>query len=168
MLNALVERPGRGWDSPYRVDEVALLDGAAAGLAQLRAAGYVLVLVSNQPGQAKGFCSREDLDAVHARVAQLLRDAGAVLDGAYYCYHHPEAVVPSLRLACECRKPAPGLLRRAADELVLDMSHSYVVGDRTVDLEASRRAGCGSLLVRSPASPAADVAAGLISAPARR
>jgi D-glycero-D-manno-heptose 1,7-bisphosphate phosphatase len=158
VLNALVQRPGRGWDSPYRVEEVALLDGAATGVACLRAAGYATVLVSNQPGHAKGYCTREDLDAVHAAIADRLRDAGAELDGAYYCYHHPEAVVAPLRLACDCRKPAAGLLLRAADELGLDMSHSYVVGDRTVDLEAARRAGCASVLVRSPQSPPADEA----------
>jgi D-glycero-D-manno-heptose 1,7-bisphosphate phosphatase len=158
VLNALVDRQGRGWDSPYRVDEVALLDGAAAGLAQLRAAGYATVLVSNQPGYAKGYCTSEDLEAVHAAIVDRLREAGVALDGVYYCYHHPEAVVEPLRVACDCRKPAPSLLRRAADELGLDMSHSYVVGDRTVDLEAARSAGCASVLVRSPQSPPAEEA----------
>ena len=161
VLNALVRRSDRGWDSPYRVEEVALLDGAAAGLARLRAAGYAIVLVSNQPGEAKGYCTREDLDAIHAAVERLLREAGAALDGAYYCYHHPDALVESLRVACNCRKPGPGLLVQAGDELGLDMSASYVVGDRAIDLEAARRAGCASLLVRSPVSPPPDEAARL-------
>ena len=161
VLNALVERPGRGWDSPYSVDEVALLDGAAAGLGRLRAAGYALVLVSNQPGHAKGYCTPEDLEAVHTAIVDRLREAGAEFDGAYYCYHHPEAVVEPLRVACGCRKPAAGLLRQAADELDLSMERSYLVGDRTVDLEAARRAGCASVLVRSPQSPPAEEAARL-------
>lgn len=158
VLNALVRRPERGWDSPYRLDEVALLDGAAAGLARLRAAGYAAVLVSNQPGHAKGYCAREELDAIHAAIVDRLHDAGVALDGVYYCYHHPEAVVAALRVACDCRKPAAGLLRQAADELDLSMDRSYVVGDRAVDLEAARRGGCASVLVRSPMSPPADEA----------
>lgn len=158
VLNALVRRPGRGWDSPYRLEEVALLDGAAAGLARLRAAGYAAVLVSNQPGHAKGYCTPGDLEAVHAAIVDRLRETGITLDGVYYCYHHPEAVVAPLRFACDCRKPAAGLLRRAADELDLSMERSYLIGDRTVDLEAARRAGCASVLVRSPMSPPADEA----------
>jgi len=161
VLNALVRRPGRSWDSPYRVDEVALLDGAAAGLARLRAAGYATVLVSNQPGHAKGYCTPEDLEAVHAAIVDRLLDAGAELDGAYYCYHHPEAIVAPLRVACDCRKPAAGLFRQAADELDLSMDRSYVIGDRAIDLEAARRAGCASVLVRSPQSPPAGEAARL-------
>ena len=155
VLNALVRRPERGWDSPYRVDEVVLLPGAAEGLAHLRAAGYVTVLVSNQPGHAKGYCARGDLDAVHAAIVAGLRSAGAALDGVYYCYHHPEAVLEALRSACGCRKPAAGLLRRASVELGLSMERSYLVGDRATDLEAARGAGCASLLVRSPQSPPA-------------
>jgi len=158
VLNALVRRPGRGWDSPYRVEEVALLPGAAEGLARLRKAGYAAVLVSNQPGQAKGFCERADLDAVHAAIADRLSDAGAGLDGTYYCYHHPDAVLDALRVACDCRKPRAGLIRQAAGELGLSMERSYLVGDRAIDLEAARHAGCASLLVRSAVSPASQEA----------
>lgn len=158
VLNALVRRPGRSWDSPYRVDEVALLDGAGAGLAHLRAAGYALVLISNQPGEAKGYCDRATLDAVHAAIVDLLRGAGVALDGVYYCYHHPEAAVAALRVACGCRKPAAGLFQRAADDLGLSMMRSYFVGDRAIDLETARRAGCASILVRSPQSPPAEEA----------
>jgi D-glycero-D-manno-heptose 1,7-bisphosphate phosphatase len=161
VLNALVWRPGRGWDSPYRLEEVVLLDGAAAGLARLWSGGYATVLVSNQPGYAKGYCTAGDLEVVHAATVDRLREAGATLDGVFYCYHHPDAVVEPLRVSCECRKPAPGLLRQAADELGLDMSHSYVVGDRMVDLEAARRAGCASVLVQSPQSPPAEEATSL-------
>jgi D-glycero-D-manno-heptose 1,7-bisphosphate phosphatase len=162
VLNALVYRPSRAaWDSPYAPDEVRLLPGVAAAVAHLRAAGYMAVLVSNQPGYAKGYCGRTTLDAVHAVLVGRLRDQGAELDGAYYCYHHPRAVRYPLRITCDCRKPNDGLLRRAAEDLGVTLEESFLVGDRMVDLEAGRRAGCNTILVRSPVSPPPDEAARL-------
>ncbi len=154
MKAAFVDRDGvinePVWDtdsfeSPYRAEDVALVPGAAAGLRRLRDAGFALVLVSNQPAAAKGTATRDALDAVHERVVDALRIEGVQLDGVYYCHHHPDFTGP-----CECRKPAPGLLLRAADELGLHLSESWMIGDADTDVAAARAAGAHAVLVAHP------------------
>jgi D-glycero-D-manno-heptose 1,7-bisphosphate phosphatase len=133
----------QSFESPYRPEAVALVPGAADGLASLRA--FKLVLVSNQPSAAKGQTTLAALAAVHERVAELLRRAGVELDGAYYCHHHPDFTGP-----CACRKPAPGFLRAAAAELDLDLAHSWMIGDAATDVSAARAAGARAVLVEHP------------------
>jgi D-glycero-D-manno-heptose 1,7-bisphosphate phosphatase len=130
------------FESPYRPEDVVLVPGAAEALARLRDAGFALVLVSNQPAAAKGKATREALDAVHERVMDALR---IELDGVYYCHHHPDFTGP-----CDCRKPAPGLLLRAADELGLELSESWMIGDADTDVAAARAAGAQAVLVTHP------------------
>jgi len=133
------------FESPYRPEDVALVPGAAAALQRLRDAGFRLVLVSNQPAAAKGNVTRAALDAVHERVAEALRNEGVQLDGVYYCHHHPDFTGP-----CECRKPAPGLLTRAADELGLELAASWMIGDADTDVVAAHAAGATAVLVEHP------------------
>jgi D-glycero-D-manno-heptose 1,7-bisphosphate phosphatase len=133
------------FESPYRPEDVALVPGAAAGLARLRAAGFKLVLASNQPAAAKGHVTLAELAAVHERVVGALRSAGVELDGAYYCHHHPDFSGP-----CDCRKPAPGLLLDAAAELDLDLAASWMVGDADTDVAAAHAAGAKAVLVEHP------------------
>ena len=133
----------QSFESPYRPQDVTLVPGAAQGLAQL--AGFKLVLVSNQPSAAKGQTTLEQLAAVHERVAELLRTAGVVLDGVYYCHHHPDFTGP-----CECRKPAPGLLLAAATDLGLELERSWMIGDADTDVIAAHAAGARAVLVEHP------------------
>lgn len=136
-------------DAGYPRDpaQVRLLDGAAAALGRLRDHGFALVLVSNQSGIGRGLVTLREAEAVHAQVAALLEQAGVRFDGAYYCPHAPDA-------GCACRKPAPGMLVRAATELNLDLARSFMVGDRGSDMEAGRGAGCRTiLLTTAPADP---------------
>jgi D-glycero-D-manno-heptose 1,7-bisphosphate phosphatase len=139
------------YDSPYRVEDFELLPGAAAAIRRLNELGYLAVVVSNQPGIAKGKCS----PALLGELTQLMHDQlaaeSARLDGVYYCLHHPEAVVPDYRVVCDCRKPQPGLLHRAARELDIDVAASYMVGDQQRDIEAGLAAGCATILVGSQA-----------------
>ncbi|HSJ13514.1 MAG TPA: D-glycero-beta-D-manno-heptose 1,7-bisphosphate 7-phosphatase [Longimicrobiales bacterium] len=121
---------------------VELIPGAAEALARLARAGYALVLITNQSGIARGLYARTDFERVQQRVEALLLEQGVRLDGVYHCPHHPDFDGP-----CECRKPAPGLFRRAADELGLDLSGSACVGDRLSDLEAALAFGARALLV---------------------
>ena len=122
-------------------DGVKLLPGAAAALARLNRAGLPALLVTNQSGVARGYFTEADLDAVHARMAELLAEEGAHLDGIYSCPHHPGAGEPPYRRECDCRKPGPGLFLQAAREHDLDPTASAVVGDAARDLEAGERAG---------------------------
>jgi D-glycero-D-manno-heptose 1,7-bisphosphate phosphatase len=131
-----------------RPEDVRLLPGAAEGVRLINRAGWLAVVVTNQSGLARGLFDERELRAVHARLAAELVRADARLDAILYCPHHPEEGEPPLRSACDCRKPAPGLLLEAARRLGLDLAASWIVGDSLHDLEAGRRAGlAGGLLV---------------------
>lgn len=136
-------------DVPYNVDPglIRLEAGAIEGLGLLHAAGYPLLVISNQSGVARGYFAEEALGPVEARLGALLGQAGVPLAGFYSCPHHPDGSVPAYAVACECRKPAPGLLLRAAAEHHLDLSRSWFVGDILNDVEAAHRAGCRAVLL---------------------
>jgi len=134
-------------DSPARPDEFTLAPGAAGAIATLNQAGLLVVVVSNQPGVAKGRFSAALLDAVTDKMQRQMREAGARLDAVYYCLHHPEGKIDEYRMSCECRKPKPGLLLRAAREWEIDLPHSYMVGDGAVDIIAGRQAGVKTLFI---------------------
>lgn len=136
-------------DVPYNVDpsRVRLLSGAAPGLRMLHDAGYRLFVISNQSGIARGRFAVEALRAVEERLRWLLAAMGAPLAGFYYCPHHPAGTAPEYARECLCRKPAPGLLLRAAREHHLALTRSWMVGDILDDVEAGRRAGCRTVLI---------------------
>ena len=140
------------FEGPSSEADVRLVPGAADAIRRVRSLDYRVVVVSNQPGAAKGKASREDLHRAHERVVRLLTDAGAVVDDYRYCLHHPEAVDPLLRCACACRKPQPGMLLEAAAALDLDLGRSWMIGDSDVDTTAGRVAGCRTILVENPRS----------------
>ena len=129
------------------VDRVRLLPRSAAAIRAANDAGFQTVVATNQAGVARGYFAESLVDEVHDRVRELLAKDGARLDGIYYCPHHPEVGDPSYRKACTCRKPRPGMLERARDEMGIDLSASYMVGDTVKDVEAGRRAGATSVLV---------------------
>ncbi len=136
-------------DVPYNVDpdRIRLATGAAEGLARLQSAGYALFVVSNQSGVARGLFPESALVAVEERLRWLVREAGAELAGFSYCPHHPEGVVPGFARACDCRKPAPGMILRAARVRGFELARSWMVGDILDDSEAGHRAGCRSVLI---------------------
>ena len=144
---------------PSRPEDLRLYDGIGSELRALRRMGFRLVVITNQSGLARGLFSVADLDQMHAHLRASLAAQGARLDAIYYCPHHPGGVVPELAIRCRCRKPQPGMLLRAADELGLSLADSWLVGDILDDVEAGHRAGCRSILVdldteAPPSSPA--------------
>ncbi|MDR2142715.1 MAG: D-glycero-beta-D-manno-heptose 1,7-bisphosphate 7-phosphatase [Deltaproteobacteria bacterium] len=122
------------------------LPGVPAALLDLQRAGLSLVVVTNQAGVAKGLYAESELELLHQRVQADLKTQGVELARVYYCPHHPDF---SPGPPCQCRKPKPGLIFRAAQELGLDLSRSWLAGDKLSDLEAGRAAGLASLLVRT-------------------
>jgi D-glycero-D-manno-heptose 1,7-bisphosphate phosphatase len=126
---------------------VRVLPRTAAAVARLNAAGIPALMATNQAGIARGYFSAETLAEINAEVVRQLESEGARLDGLYVCTHHPTAGRPPYRQLCECRKPKPGLLRRAAEELGLDLSRSVMVGDKPSDVEAGQAAGGAGVLV---------------------
>ncbi len=123
---------------------VRLCAGVVQALKDLRAADYLLVVVSNQAGIARGLFSMKALEAVQARVDKLLKAEGIIIDGWYNCPHHPKGTVPEYSKDCECRKPRPGMLLQAAKDLSLKMDRCFMIGDKVSDIEAGFNAGCRS------------------------
>jgi D-glycero-D-manno-heptose 1,7-bisphosphate phosphatase len=128
---------------------IRLLPGSAGAVARLNRAGIPAVLATNQSGIAKGYFSAATLDLVQAELLRHLARAGAALDGVYVCVHHPREGRPPYRVRCECRKPQPGLLVRAAADLALDLSNSVMIGDKLSDVAAGQAAGAAGVLVLS-------------------
>jgi D-glycero-D-manno-heptose 1,7-bisphosphate phosphatase len=124
-----------------------LLPQSGAAVRRLNQAGIAVVVVTNQAGIARGYFSPEVLAAVNAALVSQLKDEGAHLDGVYVCPHHPTEGKAPYRLVCDCRKPKPGLLLRAASDLELDLGRSTLVGDKGSDLVAARAVGACAVLV---------------------
>lgn len=124
--------------------DVELLPGAAQALAAFQAAGYAIVIVTNQSGIARGYYGEADYRAVEAEVERQLAAAGVSVLGSYFCPHHPEETGP-----CDCRKPATGLFERAGRDHDLDLTRSVYVGDRLRDVEPGRVLGGAAVLVRT-------------------
>jgi len=121
-------------------DQFELFPGVAEALGRLKRAGARLILVTNQSGIARGLLSRQNLEAIHRKLAHLLGQAGVTLDGIYFCPHHPDD-------GCGCRKPNPGMIDQAVRELGVDLKRSYVIGDHLRDIELAKRVGARSVLV---------------------
>jgi D-glycero-D-manno-heptose 1,7-bisphosphate phosphatase len=136
-------------DVPYNVDPARmwLARGAPRALRTLGALGLPIAVVSNQSGVALGRFAENELGAVRRRLAELFEQHGATLAGFFYCPHHPDGVVSRYACECLCRKPRPGLLRRAATMLGVSLDASWMIGDILDDVEAGRAARCSTILV---------------------
>ena len=121
-------------------DRLALLPGAAEGIARLNRTGFMVVVVTNQSGLARGFFDAATLEAIHARLEEMLAEHHAHVDAFYYCPHHPDD-------GCACRKPTPTMFQRAAAELGFDLGRSVLVGDTLTDIAPAAELGCRSVLV---------------------
>ncbi|HOK95664.1 MAG TPA: HAD family hydrolase [Anaerohalosphaeraceae bacterium] len=144
--DTLIEDPGY-IRSP---DQVKLLPGVARSLIQLKKMGYLLIVVTNQSAVARGMITEQELEEIHRRLKNLLAAEGAYLDGIYYCPYHPEGTVAQYAKESNLRKPEPGMLLQAAREKDIDLSRSWVVGDRYLDIRMGRAAGCYTILVDVP------------------
>lgn len=148
VINELVYYEEQGViDSPFSAEQLRLFPWVGEAIGRLSRAGYEVVVVSNQPGIAKGRFSSETFRGIRERMREELAKQGASVDAEYYCLHHPDAVVESLRANCGCRKPEPGLLLQAAREANIDLRRSWMIGDGLTDVEAGKRAGCRTVLL---------------------
>jgi D-glycero-D-manno-heptose 1,7-bisphosphate phosphatase len=132
-----------------RLEKLRLIPGAAEAIRLINASGMNTVVVTNQSGVARGIFTESFVAEIHAHLGEMLRAEGASLDGIYFCPHHPTEGRGDYLRKCDCRKPAPGLLLRAATELHIDPTHSYMIGDTLKDIEAGARAGAQGILVRT-------------------
>jgi histidinol-phosphate phosphatase family protein len=136
-------------DMEFSIDlaKLSLLPGAVEALRRLQEAGYLLIIVTNQSGVARGRFSEEALRGFHEHFLRRLERSGVRFAGIYYCPHYAEGKVVEYSFTCDCRKPEPGLLLRAARELGVDLKKSWMVGDRPADIGAGRAAGCRTIRV---------------------
>jgi len=150
VINQMVYNPDFGLvDSPLKPSEFILLPDVAEGVRQIKALGFLAIVVSNQPGIAKGKFSQALLDRITQKMHHDLGTQSAKLDDVFYCLHHPEAVLKEYRQNCDCRKPKPGLLEQAARKWDIELTSSYFVGDGITDVLAGRAVGAICLYVGS-------------------
>lgn len=133
------------------IDEFELLDGAVEAIKKINASGYLAIVVTNQPVIARGEVSFEELERIHNKMETLLGKEGAYLDAIYFCPHHPhkgyEGERPELKFDCNCRKPKPGMLLKAAQDFNIDLAQSWMIGDGENDIRAGQNAGCRTALI---------------------
>jgi D-glycero-D-manno-heptose 1,7-bisphosphate phosphatase len=148
VINSLIYHQDAGIvDSPFKVAQFRVLPRVPQAIRLLNKLGFAVVVVSNQPGVAKGRFSLQTLRQFDKKLLAALRPARARIDATYYCLHHPEASLKEFRKTCACRKPKPGMLKRAARDLGLSLSDCYMVGDGLTDIEAGSRVGCRTVYV---------------------
>ena len=140
------------YDPPHyahKLSQLKLISRSADAIRLLNENGFVVIVVSNQAGIAYGYYQEEDALLFNQAMKEKLEKDGAYIDSIYYCPHHPEAKIERYRIDCNCRKPKPGMLKRAEKELDVDLKHSFLVGDKLSDIEAGKRAGCKTIMVRT-------------------
>lgn len=148
IINELVYYAEHGIvDAPFTPAQVKVLPGVPAALQKLKALGYKLIIVSNQPGIAKGFFNEDTFAQISQAMHAQLNGSGRLIDGEYYCFHHPQAKIAKYRQDCQCRKPRPGSIIRASSELDLDLYKSWMLGDGVSDIQAGAKAGCRTVLI---------------------
>ncbi len=128
-------------------EEVRMIPGAAGAVRRLNDLDFIVCVISNQSGVARGFLTEADLLPVHARIGHELVSEGARVDRFYYCPHHPTKGRPPYNIVCSCRKPAPGMLKQGEQDFGLDLPRSFVIGDRIVDVQAGMAVGATTVLV---------------------
>jgi len=129
--------------------EFEFIPGVPEALKRLQDAGFLLVVVTNQSGVARGYFSLDKVERLHRHLVELLDEQGVAISGVYVCPHHPRSGLGEYLCECNCRKGKPGMLLQAAKELDIDLSNSFMIGDKWADIEAGEAAGCRAILVRT-------------------
>lgn len=136
-------------DIPYNVDpdKISISKDALEGLKTLQENGFLLIVVTNQSGIAKGYFKEEKLEAVFEKIGEILQQENIFIQGFYYCPHHPAGTQKKYAVECNCRKPLPGLITTAAEDWDIDLTKSWMIGDILNDVGAGNRAGCNTILI---------------------
>jgi len=140
----------------HKVEEFRFIDGAFDACREMSKAGYRLIVITNQAGIARGYYTEDDFHHLTKWMLDEFRQQGVEIDGVYYCPHHPQHGVGAYRRSCDCRKPAPAMILRAAEEHSLDLRRSILVGDKATDIEAGRAAGVGCCVLVLTGHPISD------------
>jgi D-glycero-D-manno-heptose 1,7-bisphosphate phosphatase len=148
VINPLIYHQDAGIvDSPFTLSQFNVFPHVPRAIRLLNDMGMAVIVISNQPGIAKRHFDANLLSKFNEKLERALKKAGARIDAIYYCLHHPDSKVKTLRKRCTCRKPGIGMLTRAAREFGLSLSESYMVGDGLTDIQAGSRAGCRTVFI---------------------
>jgi D-glycero-D-manno-heptose 1,7-bisphosphate phosphatase len=153
VINELIiNNQTNDYEPPHIPKDLILFPYSIEILHVLQEAQFELFLISNQPDYAKGKTTLENLKKVHAKLDRMLRSEGIQFRDYYYCYHHPQGKMPEYSFECECRKPKPFFILKAAMHYSLDLSRSWMVGDRDSDIECGEKAGTKTIMIDNPQS----------------
>lgn len=131
------------------ISRFVLLPGVAEAIGILNRNKYISIVVSNQSGVARGYFPIELVEEVHVNMRALLEKEKATVDGIFFCPHHPNGIVPEYSQACECRKPGTGFIQKACERFDIDLTKSYMIGDRYLDIELAHRSNLKGILVKT-------------------
>ena len=146
IVSMIKYKDKESFDSPQKTTDVKLIKGVNNIINWTNQHNILVVVISNQPGVAKGKMDQNTSDAIEAKTHQLLKQSKAKINHVYICPHHPQGMVPKLSKNCKCRKPQPGLLLKASKDLNINLSQSIFLGDSASDIEAGKKAGCSTIL----------------------
>jgi len=148
VINELVYYPELGLiDSPHHIDQFKIINNVPLAIKNLKNIDYKIIIISNQPGIAKNKSTLKNLEMIKLKMKKKLKEKGAAIDGEYYCLHHPYAINIKYKKDCDCRKPNPGLIFRAARDHKIKLERSFMVGDSWTDIKAGKIAGCKTILL---------------------
>ncbi len=148
VINELIYYRDMGMvDSPFTVKQFRVLPGSGEAINIINRLNFKAIVVSNQPGIARGHFSEETLTLMNIKMKRQLARLDAFLDGIYYCFHDPKGKNRGYRKVCNCRKPKPGLLIKASKDFDINLSRSYMIGDELTDIQAGRSVGCKTILL---------------------
>lgn len=133
----------------HKIEEFEILPSVIEGLQALQDKGFLLIIVSNQSGIARGYFTEEDLNVLNRNILSILREKGIIINDVLCCPHLEDGIVPEYTKVCNCRKPKPGLLYRAQQKYNINLASSYMIGDKLSDIETGKNAGCSTILVRT-------------------
>ncbi len=144
----MVYIPEHGYvDTPSHPNQFKIIKGVTQAIKIAKKLGYKVIIISNQPGIAKGYYTKKTFDEITTKMHTIFQRSDIILDDEYYCLHHPRAKIAKYKKICSCRKPRPGLLKQAAINHDLYLENSYFIGDGIVDMEVAKKAGCKSIFV---------------------
>jgi len=134
-------------DSPFHPDQFVLFPKVAEAINEFHKLGYLVIVISNQPGIAKKHFTEQTFEAIKKKMHDELKKHGTYMDAEYYCFHHPDAKLDKYKKICDCRKPKPGMILQAAKDHNIDLSASWMIGDSNVDIQAGKSIGCKTIFI---------------------
>ncbi|MCP4179190.1 MAG: HAD family hydrolase [bacterium] len=129
--------------------QINIFENSYKALKLLKDNGYIIIVITNQAGVARGYFKEDNIKIVHNEINRLLSIANLSIDKYYYCPHHPKGTLAKYSIECNCRKPAPGLILQAVEDFNIDLKQSFLIGDKMSDINSAKNAGCSSLLVKT-------------------